>query len=216
MPQSDSYIIQSVKIIKGSSRCRVTLDTGDFFECSSDIVLKFKLGNGSKIDEENLQIVKKEQNIIEAKQTSYNFASFKPRTAYQVKINLKDKGFADDEIEPAISFLENFGLLNDLDFAQKFIKDLMKFKPAGRPKILFELTKRGIDKQIAEETVDTFFDGEDKLEAAEKALVKKLRTSSFKPAEKQKNAVISYLQRQGFEWDVIKALIKKYFREDIE
>ena len=216
MTENESYIIQSVKIIKGSSRCKVTLGTGDFFECSSDIVLKFKLGIGEKIDSAKIKIIKKEQNIIEAKQTAYNFASYKPRTIYQVKINLKDKGFEDDEIEPAISFLENFGLLNDTEYAEKFIKDLMKFKPAGKPKVIFELTKRGISKVIAEEVADKFFEEDDRLELAERALAKKLRTNAYKPTEKQKNAAISYLQSQGFEWDVIKGLIKKYFEEGTE
>jgi len=214
MIEKESYIIQSVKIIKGSSRCRVTLDTGDFFECSSDLVLKFKLGSGGIIDDVNINVIKKEQNVIEAKQTAYNFASYKPRTVFQLKTNLKDKGFADDEIEPAISFLENFGLLNDLEFALKFIKDLMNFKPAGKPKILFELTKRGISKNIAEDVIDSYFKEDDRLESAEKALAKKLRTLAYKPTEKQKNAAISYLQRQGFDWDVINALIKKYFEDE--
>ena len=127
MIADETTVIQSVKIIKGSSRCRVTLGTGDFFECSSDLVLKFKLGIGEKIDDEKIKIIKKEQNVIEAKQTAYNFASYKPRTTYQIKTNLKERGFSDDEIEPAISFLESFGLLNDMEYAQKFIKDLMNF-----------------------------------------------------------------------------------------
>mgnify|MGYP001024004460 FL=1 len=84
-------IIVSIVKVKRADKCQVQFDNGDFFVCSMDIVLKYKLSKGFDIDDELLNELIKEQRIIEVKQSAYNYASYKPRKTQQVIKKLKSK-----------------------------------------------------------------------------------------------------------------------------
>jgi SOS response regulatory protein OraA/RecX len=59
--------------------------------------------------------------------------------------------------------------------------------------------------------VNEHFPEDRTYDLARLAAEKKLRAVSYKPIEKQKNALTSYLHRQGFSWDIIKQIIADNF-----
>ena len=72
-----------------------------------------------------------------------------------------------------------------------------------------ELFKKGIDKDLASETTKKLFQNFDSTELAIKSAEKKLKTISHKPEEKQKQLLISHLQRNGFDWDTTKQTVDR-------
>ncbi|MBI5326164.1 MAG: RecX family transcriptional regulator [Ignavibacteriae bacterium] len=211
----DELRIISVKAKKNGQSCIICLNDGEAFECSYDLVLKFRLGNNSIISEKILQELKKEQRLYDAKQTAYNFVSYKPRTEKQIRQRLKIKGFENDEANSAIEFLIKFDLVDDIKYAKQFVSDYLKRKSTGKSKLLFELLKKGIDKSLAEDTIEKFYPEENTFEIAMKSIEKKLRLIRHKPMEKQKDSLIRYMQSSGFDWDIIRKVLKKvHFGED--
>ena len=189
------------------------LDTGDFFDISTDLVLKYGLAKNVNLEDERKKEIDKEQRIIDAKQTAYNYASYKPRTITQIKEKLKLKEFSQSETELALKFLKDFNLIDDEKFAKDFINSFLKKKPSGKQRLSQELYQKGVPKDIIESSIEKHFPEEDKYELAIKACEKKLRTISNKTSDKQKTSLISYLQRQGFDWQVIKAMTNHFFIE---
>ena len=198
---------------KNSSKCKILFNDESSLECSLDLIIKYSLGKDSIIDEKLENAILKEQNIFDIKQTALNYASYKPRTKFQVKNKLKEKGFNSPEIQIAIDFLTEFKLLNDEKYARTFIKDYLLRKPCGKAKLKQELYKRGIPKNLIEDSINKYFPENDTMNLAKKASEKKLRTISYKPIDKQKKSLISFLQRQGFQWDIIKEILDSYFNE---
>jgi len=205
--------ITSIVQRKNSSKCKIFFNDESSIECSLDLIIKYNLGKNSIINDKLENAILKEQNIFDIKQTALNYASYKPRTNFQVKNKLKEKGFNSSEIQIAIDFLTEFNLLNDEKYAKIFIKDYLLKKPCGKNKLKQELYKRGISKNLIEDSVNKYFPDNKTMDLAKKASEKKLRTISYKPIDKQKKSLISFLQRQGFNWNIIKEMLDSYFDE---
>lgn len=178
-------------------------------ECAMDLVLEFKLGKGIILTEQLKNTILARQRIIDAKQRAVAFASYKPRTETQVRRKLQEVGFSTREQDLAIQYLKEFDYLNDAEYARMFVKDFLLRKPSSASRVKMELRKRGITELEAQEAIEQFFPKDDTSELALKAAQKKLRSVTHKPIEKQKTALIGYLQRQGFSWDIIKDILSK-------
>lgn len=174
-----------------------------------DLVLEFKLGKGVILTEQLKNTILARQRIIDAKQRAVAFASYKPRTETQVRRKLQEVGFSTREQDLAIQYLKEFDYLNDAEYARMFVKDFLLRKPSSASRVKMELRKRGITELEAQEAIEQFFPKDDTSELALKAAQKKLRSVTHKPIEKQKTALIGYLQRQGFSWDIIKDILSK-------
>ncbi len=198
---------------KNKSSCVIYVNNNNFIELSLDIVIKYRLSKGMILDKTLEKNISSEQRIIEVKRTAYNYASYKPRTSKQIRNKLKQKGFADNEIEIAIVFLDEFNLLDDQKYAFTFAKEYIKRKPCGKSKIIHELINRGINKELSEKAAAEAVPEEEIYELAKAAGEKKLRSIQYKSKEKQKQSLISYLHRQGFNWDTIKQVSNELLQE---
>lgn len=205
--------ITKIKITKKSSHCEIYLDNGEIFDCSTDLILKYHLSIGTIIDENLKNKIELEQELITSKQIAFNYASYKPRTEYQVRLKLKEKGITELNIEASISFLIDFKLINDENYANMFLKDYSVRKPSGKQKLIFELIRRGINKELAQRLVNEFLLQQNNNLLIETAFEKKIRSISYKPIEKQKSSIVSYLLRQGFDWDLINNIVNNHFKD---
>ena len=199
--------IISVNKIKGKPRYRIVLETGDSFELSTDLILENKIIPNLELDESEIEKLTQKQNIIDAKQTAFNFVSFKPRTTRQVEQKLREKGFSEVSRRSTIEFLVEFGLLNDEEYAMNFIAAYLINKPSGKQKISFELQKKGIDKELINSVLKKSFP-DDAVTLAVKSGEKKLRMLTNKDGVKKRNSLITFLQGRGFDWDTIKEALR--------
>ncbi|MFC2130537.1 regulatory protein RecX [Bacteroidota bacterium] len=210
---TEQNTISAIVQKKNKSSCIIYINSNRFIELSLDIILKYRLGKGTILNKTLEEKIICEQRIIDLKQAAYNFASYKPRTCKQIRNKMKQKGFADNEIVIAIAFLSEFNLLNDEKYAITFAKEYIKRKPCGKPKIINELMNRGISKELSEEAAAEAAPEEEIYELAKAAGEKKLRSIQYKSREKQKQSLISYLQRQGFNWDIIKQVSNELLQQ---
>lgn len=207
-----NLIIKSVSLHKNKRVCIVNLSSDETISLSPDLIVRHGLSKGRAIDDDELTIILREQRIIEIKSAAYNFASYKPRTESQVRQKLKEKGFEIEESDTAINFLYEFDLLDDERFCRQFIQNYLIKKAAGKQKIYFELLKKGIDKSMAANAIEEFFPEDDSYHLALKAAEKKMRMLERKPPEKRKTLMAAYLQRQGFDYTLIRKLVNELFK----
>ncbi|MFH1049788.1 MAG: regulatory protein RecX [bacterium] len=201
--------ITSLTITQNNKKCKIFVDNEYWDTISLDLIMKHKLTKDMNFDEKMEKLLKLEQRTIDLKQTAYNFAAYKPRTKKQVKERLQLKGFNLAEIEIAVNFLDDFQLLDDEKYAFTFAKEYVNRKSCGKPKLIAELFKKGISRELAEKAAEECLQQNDGYELARKAAQRKIKTLVNRPAEKQKQLLISFLQRQGFEWDIIKVVVEE-------
>lgn len=199
-----------VKTARNRSHCIIQLDDG--FECTvlTDIVLKYSLAKGVSLSDDLLQQILGDQRIVEVKRRAYSYASYKMRSEVEVSRKLKELDFNEAEIQVAIDFLKEFRLIDDAKYARFFIDNYLKKKNAAKSRIIMELLKRGIDRYLASDSVDQYYPADLKLEIAEAAAQKKLRSIRHKSPEKQRSSLTNYLLSLGYDWNVIKEITSKY------
>lgn len=205
-----SMKVISISLLKNKRQCKVGLDNGEQLNVSTDLALKYTLSKGRILDESTIEIINSEQRLISAKSSAYNYASYKPRTIRQVNERLKQKGFENSEITSAIEFLKQFDLLDDIKYCKSFIENTLLRKPIGKSKLFMELLKRGIDKDLATESIHQYFPENESMDLAKKSADKKMRMLRTKPIEKQKSSLIAHLQRHGFSYEIIKQVVAEY------
>ena len=95
-------------------------------------------------------------------------------TEAQLWAKLKRKGFADEEIHQAVASCKRDGYLDDKLFAELFIEQ--KRKAIGNTRLVGELVKRGIDRDVAAQAVQRA--SVDEPQRADDAIAKLFRTKS--------------------------------------
>lgn len=201
-------IIQVKPKSQTNPNCLIFFDDGTEIELSMDLVLKNQLTKGKVISFASLADIISAQRLLNAKQTAYNFAAYSPRTKKQIIDKLKKNEFSDVEIENSIKFLADFNLINDVDFAKKFINDYLLKNKAGKAKLLQLLVNKGVDRVVAENAIEDFLSEEKSFEMAILAAEKKLKLISNKSKEKQRQAVYNHLINKGFSFSEAKKVIE--------
>lgn len=96
-----------------------------------------------------------------------------------------------------------------------FVRDKFRFNKWGKRKIGFELSRKGIDKIIIEEAINTIAD-EEYLEVIEDILKVKNRQIRQKDIWQTKAALMRYGLSKGFETDVVNRAIGKLIKGDMD
>ena len=212
MPESSSptpLVITSVAAQKkNSSRCSVFVNGEFAFGCTIDTAVRFGLTKGKTLSAEEMERLRAQEDVIALKQAALRYATYKSRTAHEVRQKMMEKEFTAEEAEFAARFLEEFGYVNDRLYARAFIQESLRLKPAGERRLRQELLRRGISKHDADDALAEAFPpetGKDTaLEAASRAAQKKLPALDRKTPEERERALVAYLQRQGFSWEIIR------------
>lgn len=131
---------------------------------------------------------------------SLQFLKFRPRSVFEVRKKLSEKGISTEEIEKTIRVLKNNQLLDDEKFAKMWIEDRNLLKPTGKFLLKLELKKLGIENQIIEQNLKN----QNEEDLAKRALDSKHR---LKNAEFNQKA--SFLSRRGFSPNIIYGILKK-------
>lgn len=164
-------------------------------------ILYFKLKEGQEISETTYHFIMENLVYIKAQDTALHYISYKMRTEQEVRKKLLEKEYADEVIERVIEFLKKYNYVNDLNYAQSYVKQSARLKPKGKIALKMELRMRGIKDMIISEVLEEIQLNE--LDAAMQLIEKKGGTEALSD-EKKKRKIVSFLQRRGYSYDIIK------------
>jgi len=116
---------------------------------------------------------------------------------------LERKGFSPAEIEKVIRLLEDEKLLNDTRFAQDFAYAKVPVKLWGRERVQNELLNRGISIEDIAEAIQQVYSEYPEEDLALRAARAKWKATLGKSSLRARQRVGSYLQRQGFPFEMI-------------
>lgn len=140
--------------------------------------------------------------------------SLKDRTKKEVRLKLEEKFWNKNAVLKAIEKLEEFGYLNDLNYAISYIES----KTYGKNRISYNLFQKGIDRSTVEKAYLTLDEEKEeniddvKLEKLIDKNSRKINISNSRDEKKLKEEqkLIQYLARQGFSLDKIFKKLKEY------
>ncbi len=173
---------------------------------SGETLIKFALKSGKDIKEEELQEIIGQTSHEKYLTSAILFINFRPRSRKEVVTRLKKKGATPEDINSTTKKLESYDLLDDTQFAQWWIEGRLKNNPKSKHMLFLELTKKGVDKEIARNVIDRANTSD--LKAAQQILLKKeYLWRGLSPKEILKKATW-LLGSRGFDWETIKSAVE--------
>lgn len=174
-----------------------------------NIFEKYKVSVDMYFSENEILEMKYFSDIERAKSRAINYISGKLKTKYEVRLKLKENGFAEDVIDEVLDILEKEEYLNDKVYCEIFIEDKKKLNGYGKNKIKSLLIQKGISKNIFEDFLNEF-EYDEEFDNALKMGIKKLELLSNEEDNfKKKQKIINYLTYRGFGFDVINDVLKE-------
>ena len=177
----------------------VSLDTQTLLENRFDV--------GREVSDGELKDIIEKSGERRAKEKALWLISYRDHTKKELQDKLRRTCDA-QSAEKAADRMEELGLVNDEQYAQRYARRLLLEKRLTRRAALFEMTRKGIDKQTAEEALGAVdVDYRDNIRAV---IEKKYRSIGD---EKTKRRAVAALQRLGYGWDDIRAVLEEYEEE---
>ena len=187
---------------KRSNRLSIFLDGEFAFGLDEETVFKHGLKIGLELDEDRIVQVLGDEQRKKAKDAAFHYLSFRPRTIKEVRDKLREKDYEETIVQETIALLERLGLLDDRDFAARWIAERLRLKPRGRRLLFSELIKKGISRETAEEALSEAFANIDERTLAADLLRK--RAARYGAAEPRQafRKMNDFLIRKGFDFEV--------------
>ena len=191
---------------KNKKRNSVFIDGEFSFGIDSFTLLSLHLEEGSEITEERLAVIKNTAVFEDAKNYAARLISSRSYTEKAMREKL-DTHIGDDEIiNRTISFLKEYKLIDDYDYAIRYARDLVHLKKLGISNVRWKLKEKGICPSTIEKVLSELdFSGEIE-ENLEKLAQKKLCSNyDIKNIMKVKR----YLASRGYSFDDINRVFSK-------
>ena len=190
-------------------RNKIYLDTDEIMDISPLIRQKYDL----KVNDD-IERFYDEISYEASLEKGIFLISLKDRTKKEVRLKLEEKYWNKSAILRTIEKLEEFGYLNDLNYAVSYIES----RTYGKNRISYNLFQKGIDRSIVEEAYLASDEEKEenvddtKLEKLIEKNSKKINVSNRRNEKKMKEEqkLIQYLARQGFSLDKIFKKLKEY------
>lgn len=125
-----------------------------------------------------------------------DYISYQPRTRSQVVTRLQKRGDEDYIIEAVLERADEYGLINDEEFARSWVDS--RKRANGKTRIRFDLMRRGIANDLIEEALLNY-SGEEEDDGAIREAEKALRGIPMTvPEQKRKQRAAARVMRRGF------------------
>ncbi|NOK86038.1 MAG: hypothetical protein GFH27_549395n60 [Chloroflexi bacterium AL-W] len=167
-----------------------------------------KLRKGQQLTEDDIIALRADDAVSRAVDHAARFLSYRPRSTREIRDNLH-KRFDDTVIDTAMSKLEALGYLDDHAFARYWVENRDTFKPRGTTALRYELRQKGLSNHIIEETLSAY-DNNDAAYRAAEAKARRLRGLDVMTFRRKMG---SFLQRRGFNFDVIRDVLQQLENE---
>lgn len=206
--------ITGIRQLKGrSGRCEVDLDSGDSLKLLVEVVLRLGLKPGQEIDEQALLDAARLQETVRAREYALDLLSRAARSERQMADRLERKGFAPDVIEKTLAGLGRAGLLNDAAYSESYVSTRLSERPMGRRALLQELAVKGVNRETAQEAVQSALAGKSEEELALQAARAHWPRLAKLPPEEGRRKLLGYLARRGFAAGVCWVAVRRVAAE---
>ncbi|WP_343209179.1 regulatory protein RecX [Anaerolentibacter hominis] len=185
-------------------RYRVFIDGEDRFFLYGNEIARYHLREDMPLSPELLSELLHDCVYRHAKQKAMALLKHADRTREELRRRLTQNGFGADAVETAIEYVDSYGYINDLNYAQRYVY-FAKEKKSYR-QIRGELMKKGVSQDIIDQVLEQEDGSQEEL--LTKLIEKKQRgMDSENPKDFQK--LYAYLIRRGFGYEEICRCLKK-------
>ncbi len=184
-------------------------DEFGFSVLSKKVLQKFGLEQGQTFQPDDFNKLREKIEFFEAENILLQFIGYRFRSKKEILRKLTFKKISQSTIDALIAKYEAKNFINDENFAESYILDLITHHPQGNFAIKQKLKQKGISNEIIKRLSEEYLSGGTEHEMAVKELSKrKTKFIKFEPRERL-NKALAFLQRKGFSYTCARECIEE-------
>jgi len=141
-------------------------------------------------------------------ETALKILSRKRASRKEIAQKLRKRGYTDEEIEGAISYLEESHYIDDNELLSDYIKLLVEKKRYGPERVVAFLMEKGFESEKVRESLIHQYTENDFIQNAIEFINKKFKSIN-KGDEKTRQKIIRFLSYRGYNWDLIERVLSQ-------
>lgn len=144
--------------------------------------------------------------VDKAKKAAFTLLGRRAYTRKEIQEKLCKRGFGTGVVDKTLATLERVRVIDDRDFAWRFVQEKLRLRPAAQPILRRDLARRGIEAPVIEDVLAEAF-GEVDLEAVAFRLLCSRRSRYLDlDRDKARSRMYAFLARRGFPPDVTRSV----------
>lgn len=193
-------------------RVNIYVDEKFFMAIYKELVFTFNLKKGDNIDEEYLKKILKDEMFLKGKNKALNILSKASQSEKKIREKLNED-FEEDAVDDVIDFLKKYNFINDGELASKIVNTNVNLNKYGKNKIKQNLYNKGIEKSAIDEAISEI-DYNAEFENALYLAQKRYDRVKNEDPKKAYAKIANHLAYKGFNYDIIKSVLNKIFKND--
>ena len=186
-----------------SDKILVEFEGGESLRSTLAAVTDARLYVGMELDEDAFAALKRSSSRGLERQKALELLSRRPHSRRELKDKLLRRGVSEEDAEDCVQWLSDRGFLDDEEYAGAVARHYAA-KGYGAGRLRSELQRRGIDRELAADTLSDLPDNAGKIDAF---LARKLTDVNDREAVRKVSAA---LFRRGFSWEEIRAALRRF------
>ena len=178
----------------------VSLSSGDSFRVAGPLLGQHGLRVGQTVDPERYQESLQQDAYPCALEKAVKLLSQRDYSRHQIEDKLMKSGYDEHTVHKVADFLVKRRFLDDMRYAEALLK--RKQGKSGKNRIAMEMRAKGVDQELASQTLAQFSQ-EDELESARAQAVRYLTPKALEPREAYRRT-IAFLARRGYPYELAK------------
>ena len=167
-------------------------------------LLEHRIDIGREFDDAELHDLIESSNERRAKEKALWLISYRSHSKKELRDKIS-RTCDRQSAEKAVERMEELGLVNDRDYAERCAQTLIFTKHMSKRGAAMELRRKGIESEIIDEVLDDIeVDEREQIQAVIERKYPKIDD------EKIRRRAVAALQRLGYGWEDIKAVIESF------
>lgn len=187
----------------------VEFDSGETLRSTLEAVTDARLYVGMELDEAAFEELKKSSSKAIDRRKALEILSRRPYSRRELKDKLLHSGVDEQRAEECVAWIAERGFLDDGEYAGAVARHYAA-KGYGAGRVKTELQRRGIERELADETLAELPDNTEKLDAF---IARRLSDPSDRDSVRKVSAA---LFRRGYSWEEIRAALRRFDSETEE
>lgn len=190
-------------------RVTVTLCGGEEIKTTLNVVTDLRLYAGRELDGEELKELRAASASALARNRAMELLSRRPMSEKELIDKLTRKGEDEETAADCARWLRENGFLNDESYAAAVARHYAA-KGYGPGRVRAELSRRGVDRELWDDTLEAMPENTDKLDRF-------ISSRLTDPEDRdQIRKVSAALYRRGYSWEEIRSALRRFNAETEE
>ncbi len=190
-------------------RYDVRIDDARVVPLSREVLAAANLRVGQEVDDSRVAELEAAEARHTAMTSALRLLSYRPRSEREMRDAMRSRHIPETIAGETLARLRELRLLDDQVFAEAWTESRQRNSPRGRRMLLAELAQKGVEREVAQESVAAVDEGAAAVRAARKRS-RTLRGLEFRDFRRRLG---DFLARRGFGYDVCEAAIKQLWAE---